>query len=359
VQGHTIVTSISIGVAVRTPGVGSRELLGSADRALYESKRRGRDCIATAQEPDPMPPDVAVGLRRAAPGVLTKHPAAHRSRVRPTQDPFTELVASALHEQRLQVDYQPVVELNEGRIIGVEALLRMRDRNGRVVMPDTFIPLAEATGDIHEFGSWILMEAARQTQIWKRQLPADADFCLGVNLSPRQVDDPHLLDRVDEALAASRLDPSALALELTERIPIGNSTAGRRNLHEIRDRGVHLACDDFGAGHAGPQQIHELPFDIIKIDRMWTSRLALEDGPPTRLARGILRLAKATELVVIAEGVETERERLALLAEGCQLAQGYLFSRPQAPADITAYLRAQGGSDTGPRDEIGGSALAP
>jgi diguanylate cyclase (GGDEF)-like protein/PAS domain S-box-containing protein len=306
----TRAVSASVGVGRAAIGEDPVAVLARADSAMYARKRRrGR------QDP------------------LSRRPGRN-----PVLQPrIAELLATAEQEDRLDLVYQPVVDLTTGRTVGAEALLRMRSRTGSVIGPDAFIPVAEATGDIHALGAWVLERACAQAAQWKAALPPGAEFGMGVNLSPRQLDDPRLLDRLDAALQSSGLDPDALVIELTERLLTADTDEVRRTLDGVRARGVHLACDDFGSGYASLRYLDELPIDLIKIDRSWTALLAGE-GASSRLALGVLRLAQTSGLVVVAEGVETEVERDALRAEGCRLAQGYLFSRPDSAARLTEAL---------------------
>jgi diguanylate cyclase (GGDEF)-like protein/PAS domain S-box-containing protein len=299
--------SASIGTGRAAIGEDPSAVLARADAAMYDSKARR-----------------PTALRR--PG---RNPVL--------QPRIAELLSTAEAEGRLDVLYQPVVDLATGATVGAEALLRMRTRSGSVVGPDAFVPVAEATGDIHALGEWVLRRTCAQAAAWKAALPAAAEFALGVNLSPRQLDDPALLDRVDAALAEAGLDPNALVLEITERLLTADTDEVRRTLAGVRERGIHLACDDFGSGYASLRYLDELPVDLIKIDRSWTQRLHVE-GRGGRLSRGVLRLATTTGLVVVAEGIETEVERQAVVGEGCGLGQGYLFSRPVPAEELTHRL---------------------
>jgi diguanylate cyclase (GGDEF)-like protein/PAS domain S-box-containing protein len=299
--------SASIGTGQAALGEDPSAVLARADAAMYDSKARR-----------------PTALRR--PG---RNPVL--------QPRIAELLATAEQEGRLDVLYQPVVDLRTGATVGAEALLRMRTRSGQVVGPDAFVPVAEATGDIHALGEWVLRRTCAQAAAWKAALPGAEDFALGVNLSPRQLDDPLLLDRLDAALDDAGLEPSALVLEITERLLTADTDDVRRTLAGVRDRGVHLACDDFGSGYASLRYLDELPVDIIKIDRSWTQRLDV-DGRGGRLSRGVLRLATTTGLVVVAEGIETATEQEAVLREGCSLGQGYLFARPVPAEEMTARL---------------------
>jgi diguanylate cyclase (GGDEF)-like protein/PAS domain S-box-containing protein len=310
------VLSASIGAGRAAFGEDPAAVLSRADAAMYASKARRR-------------PDNTELRRR--PG---RNPML--------QPRIAELLATAEVEGRLELHYQPVVALASRVIVGAEALLRMRTRSGTLVGPDAFVPVAEATGDIRSLGRWVIEEACREAAAIKATLPRDADFAIGVNLSPRQLDDPELLDVLDAALADSGLPADALVLELTERLLTADTDDVRRTLHRVRERGVHLACDDFGSGYASLRYLDELPVDIIKLDRSWTTRLAA-GGAPARLACGVLRLATTTELVVVAEGVETEAERTALVDEDCVLGQGYLFSRPLPAPVLHASIAAATG----------------
>jgi diguanylate cyclase (GGDEF)-like protein/PAS domain S-box-containing protein len=299
--------SASVGTGQAAIGEDPSAVLSRADAAMYDSKARR-----------------PTALRR--PG---RNPVL--------QPRIAELLSTAEQEGRLDVLYQPVVDLRTGATVGTEALLRMRSRSGSVVGPDAFVPVAEATGDIHALGEWVLRRTCAQAAAWKALLPAGADFALGVNLSPRQLDDPDLLDRVDRALEDAGLDPAALVLEITERLLTADTDEVRRTLAGVRERGIHLACDDFGSGYASLRYLDELPVDLIKIDRSWTQRLHVE-GRGGRLSRSVLRFATTTGLVVVAEGIETAVEREAVLREDCTLGQGYLFARPLPADEMTARL---------------------
>ena len=256
-----------------------------------------------------------------------------------SQPRLAELVDTAVAEDRLTELYQPVVDLHTGRILGAEALLRMYDRTGQIIEPDAFIPLAEASGAIHGMGNWVLLAGCRQVAAWKARLRPGAEFAIGINLSPRQLDDPDLVGRVEAALMDSGLDPTALVLELTERLLTTGTAHVRAQLEGLRALGVHLAADDFGTGYCSLRYLVDLPLDIIKIDRSWTSRLG-EDTASGRLADGVARLATSTGLVTIVEGVETEQERAAALGHGMGLAQGYLFAEPLSAEAFSARLFA-------------------
>ena len=306
------VATVSIGIAHAVPGEHPAAVLARADTEMYAHKPRRIPLVA-------------------GPG----RPGGDQPRL-------TDLVATAVQEDRLRVVYQPVVDLAGGAIVGVEALVRMLDRTGSLVMPDAFIPVAEAIGSIDAIGRWMLETATLQAARWKCGLPPGTDFAVGVNVSPRQLDDPGLLEHLDDVLVRSGLPQDALVLEITERLLTADSAHVRGILDSIRERGVHLAVDDFGTGYSSVSYLSALPFDIIKIDRSWTSRLARTagGGAATRLAVGVARLAEATGLAVIAEGIETADECAAVRSYGCGLGQGYLFAKPLTAAGLADRLSA-------------------
>ena len=254
-------------------------------------------------------------------------------------DDLAGLVRTAVSADRLHVLYQPLCDLRTGAVLGAEALLRMRDEDGAVVPPDVFIPVAEQTGAIHEVGAWVLATAAAQCARWKRTLPAGVEFCIGVNVSPRQLDDRGLAHRVAAEVLAAGLAPDALVLELTERLLTADTAAAGRTLGELREWGAHLAVDDFGSGYASLAYLLELPVDVLKLDRSLTCLL----GAPRaagRVASAVARLVADVGMVGIAEGIETEADREQAIAHGFVLGQGYLLARPLEPAAFTALLAA-------------------
>ena len=270
----------------------------------------------------------------------TEQPAVEVPRRAADAGGLSALVRTALAGDRLHVLYQPLCDLRTGRVLGAEALLRMRDDAGLVVPPDVFIPVAEQTGAIHEIGAWVLATAAAQCAAWKRALPAAAEFCIGVNLSPRQLDDRGLADRVAADVLAAGLAPDALVLELTERLLTADTVTAGRTLDELRAWGAHVAVDDFGSGYASLAYLLELPVDVLKLDRSLTCLLGTR-GQPGRVASAVARLTTGVGMVGIVEGIETEAEREQALAHGFVLGQGYLLARPLEPAAFTALLAAQ------------------
>ncbi|MCW2779004.1 MAG: putative signaling protein, partial [Frankiales bacterium] len=321
VDGRRVTVGASIGCAV-APVDDPLALLAAADRAMYArklSRRRG-------------------GEERALP--VRGH---HRG--------TSAVVAGAIEEGRVALAYQPVVRVATGEVVGTEALLRLTDRAGRHVAPDVAVAVAESDGLIGELGTWVLREALHRTGEWKRLLPAGREFGVGVNLSALQLHEPGLVDLVASALADAAVDPGALVLEVTETRLVPDTLDVRTTLTALRELGVHLAVDDFGTGYASPRYLADFPFDVLKVDRRWTRRLP-GTGAAARLARGVFRLAEATGLVVIAEGVEDDTERDAVLAEGCALAQGYRWAAPLPPAVFATLLGLDLPAQRGPADAL-------
>jgi diguanylate cyclase (GGDEF)-like protein len=230
---------------------------------------------------------------------------------------------------QLEVYYQPVVRLADGRTTGYEALVRWHHPQRGLVPPAEFIPLAEETGAIVEIGRWVLRAAVAQGAAWSAE--SDGPLRMAVNLSPRQLLDGDVVTDVVAALRDSGFPADQLTLEVTEGVLVRDMDRAVAQLTGLRELGVTIAIDDFGTGFAGLSYLRRLPADIIKIDRSFVADLP-EGGSSATLIASILELARTLGLDVVAEGVETEDQRAALAALDCRSAQGYLFARPQ-PAD--------------------------
>jgi diguanylate cyclase (GGDEF)-like protein len=238
----------------------------------------------------------------------------------------------AIELNQFSLHYQPKIEVETGQISGVEALLRWTHPKLGNLPPAEFIPLAEETGLIIPIGQWVLNTACAQSMSWQAAgLPA---ISIAVNLSPRQFIDPQLLDRLDEALTTSGMQPHLLQLEITESTVMHNINRTAKLLGEIRQRGVRLAIDDFGTGYSSMSLMKELPIDTIKIDRSFVRDLA-ESAEDRAIATAIINMGKALGLAVVAEGVETREQDKFLRDQGCDEIQGYLFSKPLPPEDIS------------------------
>jgi len=299
----------SIGIAVEAHAATTpEELLRNADLAMYMAKQRGKSRYELYEE--------------------RMHEAAIRR---------LELKASlerAIAEEKLEVYYQPIVELRDGAVVGFEALLRWRDSDGQFVSVPEVISLAEETGLIAPIGRFVLREACRQALEWVA--PGGAPMHVAVNVSASQLEQGSVVRDVRAALRLSGLDPSALVIEITESTLIHDSLSALRELRGLRKLGVRLALDDFGTGYSSLGRLRHLPFNIVKIDRSFVSRITQEQEGA--VVQSILEMATTMGLEVVAEGIETQAQLLALRARGCRLGQGYHFSRPVPPEAVDAIL---------------------
>jgi len=237
----------------------------------------------------------------------------------------------ALEVEEFELHYQPIVSLPEGRMVGVEVLLRWHNEELGVVSPVEFIPVAESTGIIVPIGAWVLKTACRQVKEW--QEAGWSELRVAVNLSPREVDRGDAIESISKALDKSGLDPSFLEIEVTERVLLDDVETASSTFRAIKDLGVRLCIDDFGTGYSSLSYLRNYPFDVLKIDRAFVCDASHHAGGVS-LLRAIISMAESLDLQVIAEGVETQ-EQFDLLCElGCGFAQGYHFCAPLSAARI-------------------------
>ncbi len=245
-------------------------------------------------------------------------------------------VRRALAQEEFITYYQPIIDVKTGVIVGMEALLRWYNpREGKMIMPDKFIPIAEDTGIITALGDWVLRQACKQACIWR-----DLGFpglTMAVNLSPRQLKEADLVQRFQAIISGSGLNPKNLVLEITEGILMGKDETTLNGLQSFKDMGVGLAVDDFGTGYSCLGNLKRLPITTLKIDRSFVMEL-VKDQEYAAITHAIIAIAKTLKLRVVAEGVETEEQRAFLYALHCDEMQGYLFSKPLPAEDITRML---------------------
>jgi EAL domain-containing protein (putative c-di-GMP-specific phosphodiesterase class I) len=282
-------------------------MIRDADIAMYSAKESGRDAVAAFDE-------------------------SMRDRVSKRLDLERDL-HHALERDELVLHYQPVIDMPSGRVIGFEALLRWNHPGWGLVSPLTFIPVAEETGLIIDIGAWALLEACRQMQQWRLQLPHGEDMTIAVNVSARQLRNQSIVGRVQRALFESGLPRDALTLELTESTLMENPTGAPEVLGRLKALGVGLAIDDFGTGYSSLAYLRRFPVDVVKIDRAFVVDLE-QDSADSTLIAAIVAMSEALGVTTIAEGVESETQAAHLLALGCNVAQGYLFSRPMPAEDV-------------------------
>jgi diguanylate cyclase (GGDEF)-like protein len=310
-DGHECRVTASIGIA-RYPDDGSDEqtLMKNADIAMYHAKEEGKNDVR-----------------------FFSNEIKAQSLDRLTMESSLRL---ALERNELYLDYQPKMDVATGQIGGVEALLRWKHPDLGVMAPMRFIPLAEETGLIIAIGRWVIRTACAQNVAWQRQgLPP---LSMAVNVSPRQFSDENLLRDVDEALAASGMDPKLLQIEITESMVMLNVERAVRVLDAIQSRGVRLAIDDFGTGYSSMSMMKRFPIDTIKIDRSFVRDLP-HNSEDKAIAQAIIGMGKALGLTIVAEGVETVEQDEFLREHACDEIQGFLFSKPVAPEEIVHLLR--------------------
>ncbi len=307
VHGRQLHLDASMGIVLVEPDDrrSAEDLLRDADVAMYQAKSRGRGRFEFFD----------VALRRRM-----------QRRLRMEQD-----LRDAVHSGQLWPAYQPVVDLRTGEMVGVEALLRWTHPKHGAISPAEFIPLAEESELINVLGKYVLRDTTRELAALRTG--RGLDLSLKVNLSVRQLDDPHLVPAVRDALATTGLPPGSLTLEVTESALMRDTSAAAEVLSALRSLGVLLAIDDFGTGYSSLAQLRRLTLDTLKIDRSFITGIA-DSRDAAAIVTSIIAMAHAVDLTVVAEGVETAEE-LALLRElGCDQAQGYHLGRPLAAAEL-------------------------
>jgi EAL domain-containing protein (putative c-di-GMP-specific phosphodiesterase class I) len=243
----------------------------------------------------------------------------------------------ALIREELFLHYQPLVSLTTGRVIGMEALLRWHHPKLGVIAPSTFIPLAEETGLIVAIGEWALKQSCIQAKSLCDEL--GMDLSVSVNLSPRQFEQPNLLQVISDALEISGLPPKNLQVELTENTLMINSASNLDKLQQIRQLGSRVAIDDFGTGFCSFSYLLQYPVDRLKIDQSFVMKAVTEPNAAT-VVRTIVAMSHHLGIKVIAEGVETPEHLRFLASRQCDEAQGYYFSRPVAAGGFAAATEA-------------------
>ena len=312
-DGTEVFPSLSVGISLSaTDGSTPEQLLEHADLALGRAQEQGRDRTqfyntamdATASQRI----DIETGLR------------------------------NAIAQGQLELEFQPRVDGRNGEACSCEALVRWRHPQRGVLLPGAFIEVAEQSQLIVPIGRWVLLQACLQNRAW--QEAGVAPMPVGVNVSALQVCRPDFVPSVARALELSGLAPKWLELEVTESALLLDSNQALQALTAVKALGVRLAIDDFGTGYSSLSYLRDFPFDVLKIDRSFVQRLP-HDRRTADITQGIIDISRRLGLEVVAEGVELEAQRQALIGYGCHLMQGFLFSRslpPQALAQVWAAV---------------------
>jgi diguanylate cyclase (GGDEF)-like protein/PAS domain S-box-containing protein len=310
-EGNEHFVTTSIGIAMARGGELAEDLIRDADAAMNRAKERGRARYELFDE----------GMRGRA-----------ISRLRVEND-----LRRALERDELTLEYQPVVSLPDRTLVSVEALVRWEHPERGRISPLDFIPVAEENGLIEPIGRWVLDHACRQGARWYRDRPDSAPISIAVNLSAIQVGSRGLADSVAAALRGSGLDPACLTLEITESIMLADADGLSETLEELKAIGVRLVLDDFGTGYSSLAYLTRLPLDALKVDRSFIDGLGTEPED-TAITEAIVAMSHALSLQVVGEGAETARQVAELERLGCDLVQGFYFSRPLRAAEITRML---------------------
>ena len=304
----SVTVSASIGIAVGLREC-AEDLLRDADIALYAAKEAGKNCFAVFE---------------------AQMQTVLRSRHELEMD-----LQAAIGSDQFFLLYQPIFELGDMSVMGVEALLRWHHPTRGALRPDEFIPALEASGLIIPVGRWVLHEACRQAMEWRGRGQVTK---MSVNASARQFDADSFLEDVRGALASSGLPPDDLIIEITETSLMRNTTTAQKQLVALKGLGVRLAIDDFGTGYSSLAYLQQFPVDSLKIDRSFISGMA-KSPEGDALIHTLIQLGKAMHLETLAEGIEESSQLTQLQAESCDVGQGFLFARPLAPDEVEAFFK--------------------
>ncbi len=315
ISGHEVASSASLGIAMSSPDYDRpEEVIRDADLAMYRAKQRGKARYAVFNR--------------------TMHQQAVSALQLETD------LRQALEREEFAIRYQPIVALDSGSVIGLEALVRWEHPKRGTVFPSDFIAVAEEIGLIVPLGRWILREACGRLCEWQQKFKTNSPLYVSVNVSPRQLDDSGFVEDIMSIVRDADLRPADLQLELTEGILLEGEEDRSTNIRRLMDAGIRVQIDDFGTGYSALSQLQHLSFDTtLKIDRAFVSQLA---GPSDNLeiVRAIVTMARTLGMSVIAEGVETEDQRRQLQELDCEQGQGYLFSKALAPEGVEELLGA-------------------
>lgn len=311
--GHELNIGCSLGIAFTSPSVkNADDLMRNADLAMYRAKFTGKRCLAVFDD------------------------AMHEAVLKRLE--MEAALRSAIKDDELRLEYQPIFDVRSSRIVGLESLVRWQQPTNGLTQPLDFIPIAEETGLIVPIGAWVLDEACRACGELNAGRGADQEISISVNVSKRQIAEANFVDQLQATLDRYGVQGRQLNLEITESLIMDSPEGIVDRLHEIRGLGVRLYMDDFGTGHSSLSCLHRFPIDVLKIDRSFVSTMETNDDYES-IIHAIITLAHNLNTTVIAEGIETAQQLSRLRDLACDLGQGYLFSQPKPLKEIMAIIQ--------------------
>lgn len=313
INGQEVFVTASIGISASDgDSMDATEILRSADAAMYKAKVLGK----------------------------ARYEVSEPARNTESLQLFNLMndLRGAIDKGEFEVRYQPIVSLDFRYIKGVEALVRWRHPTQGIILPSVFIPVAEETGSILAIGTFVMLEACRQTHEWNSMISSEDPIIVCVNISPRQFEQGSLADSVRDVLRETGLNPRTLELELTENLTMQNVTRAKEILSELDDLGVSLSLDDFGTGYSSLSYLHRFPIRTLKIDRSFIANIE-HSTESKEIVHTVVNLGHNLGMRVIAEGIETEAQLEMLRKFKCDLGQGYLFSHPLEASGASELLK--------------------
>jgi EAL domain-containing protein (putative c-di-GMP-specific phosphodiesterase class I) len=308
IDDHELFVTASIGYSTNVDaGMSPTELLRDADAAMYRAKARGRDCVEAFEA------------------------GGHETGVQALRN--SGELRRGIERHEIVPYFQPIVDLESGRVLGYEVLARWQHPDRGLLTPNHFLPLAEETGLLVDLGTEMLHNSLAQLASWRAAGHDFANCSLSVNVGNRQLLDPAFCKLVGELLGETGIDADSLWLEITETSLLADVKAATVTLRELRSLGLHLSVDDFGTGYSSLTSLKRFPVEAIKVDRKFVSGLGIENEDST-IVEAVVKLGQALGLAVIAEGIETPLQLSRLRELGCDKGQGYLFGRPRPAALI-------------------------
>jgi predicted signal transduction protein with EAL and GGDEF domain len=309
--GVQVQVSVSVGIAFAGPGDQLPEqLLQDADMAMYQVKRKG-------------------GAHHQVIDLWEQDRSKDRANLQGD-------LRGALEREELRVEYQPIVCADDGRVVGLEALLRWDHPTRGSIPPTTVVPLAEQSGLISVIGRWVLEQACADRHRWISQL--NGGLGVAVNVSAHQLMAPDFVAKVDAVLASTDTPPERLTLEITESVFVQDAKRALVVLNELKDLAVTLALDDFGTGYSSLSYLKRFPIDIVKIDQGFIEDVA-QNRSSHAIVSAVIELAHALDMTVITEGVETAEQHHEVAALGSESCQGFYFARPMSASSLDALAR--------------------